>query len=97
MLFRSGLLERFQNQLGSEAYATASGLLGSSISVAAIGVISYVVVGIISSVCKLESAVFIYIARGALIVFIAAAVIYYCVNRIKAGKNKNEKRSENSL
>lgn len=93
----NGLLERFQNQLGSEAYATASGILGSSISVAAIGVISYVAVGIISSVCKLESAVFIYIARGALIFFIAAAVIYYCINRIKAGKNKNDQKTENSI
>ncbi len=96
-LASSGLLERFQNQLGSETYAAASGALGSSVSVAAIGVISYVAVGIISSVCNLESTVFIYIARGTLIVFITAAVIHYCVNRIKAGKNNNDQKSESSV
>lgn len=88
-LAQSGLLERFQNQLGSKAYASRSTLIGNGIAIASIGVIGYVVINIVSGMFKLESAVLTYISRGMILVFMLIAIVYLGVNKFKKSAENN--------
>lgn len=87
-LANNGLLEKYQQQLGSSVFHENAGVLGNSLSLAATGVVGYTAVGVLTNISGSDSSAFSYIAKGSLIVFTAIAVIYYIVNRIKTGRKK---------
>lgn len=91
-LAKSGLLQKMQSELASEVYESKIGVLENSISIAALGVIGYVVIGISSGLFKWQSAIWTYASRTVLVVFIVIACIYYAVQHIKRGKNENAER-----
>lgn len=88
-LSKTGVLTKLQGSLASAVYADRESILGNSISVAAIGVIGFVVVEIASGIFKAQSEIWQYVSKGILILFIAIAVIYYIVKQIKSGADKN--------
>lgn len=80
---KSGALQNIQAKLKSVAYADKTSLLGNSISIAAIGVIAYVVVNIASSIFKLDAAVCSFVSKIILIAAIFAGVVYYLVKKFR--------------
>lgn len=87
-LLHIGMLAKFQTMLGSESYADKSGTLSNAVSIAAFGVICFLVTKILTQIFALSSPVWSYAAYSLLILFIAAAVIYFAAKRLK-GDNKN--------
>ncbi|MCQ2431840.1 MAG: energy coupling factor transporter S component ThiW [Clostridia bacterium] len=79
----NGMLAKIQKGLGSGVYQTSDGLLGNAISIAAIGVIIYVVVGLLKNMVKTEAVIYTYVSYGALFGALAVAVIYYIITLIK--------------
>jgi len=86
-LSKNGMLTKLQHMLAVSAYADKQSLLGSSVSIAAIGVILFVVINILTDMFTLQSAIWSYIAYTALILFIAAAIIYFIFKTLKGAKN----------
>ncbi len=82
-LSQNGVLQNFQKKLETHVYADKSSLLGNSVSIAAIGVIGYVVINLASSIFKFESGLWSAAAKVVLIAFIGVGVIYYLIKKIK--------------
>lgn len=83
-LTAGGMLTKFQTRLGSPVYNSETGLIGSAISVASIGVICFVVIELAGGMFKWNSDVVSYVAKGILILFLAIAVIYLGVKKFGA-------------
>ncbi len=90
-LSAAGVLENFQKKLGSMVFADKSSLLGSGISIAAIGVIGFVVVELAQGVFGWESIIWTYVSKGLLVLFIGLAAVYLIVNLVKKGEHYAEK------
>lgn len=73
----NGMLAKMQLSLGSESYEDKSSLLGDSASIAALGVILYMVTEILTGIFKMTSPVWTYISWTLLIGFVLAGIIYY--------------------
>ncbi len=82
-LSNAGLLTKFQLSLGSEEYTDISGVYGNAVSIAAFGVICYLVVKILTGIFKIYSPVWSFISYSLLGVFILAAVIYLILIKSK--------------
>ncbi|MGN1093203.1 MAG: energy coupling factor transporter S component ThiW, partial [Monoglobaceae bacterium] len=82
-LSQNGVLQNFQKKLETQVYADKSSLLGNSVSIAAIGVIGYVVINLASGIFKFESGVWSTVAKVVLIAFIGVGVVYYLIKTIK--------------
>ena len=82
-LAKSALLTQFQRQLGSESYDDNSGIISNAVSIAAFGVICYLVIKILTNIFKINSPVWSYISCSALIIFIIAAIIYIIAKKVK--------------
>ena len=80
-LANSGVLEKIQVQLNSKSYQDKSGVLSNALSIAAFGVIAYLVIEILTSIFKMDAPVWDIVSRTALIGLIIAAVIYYFIKR----------------
>ena len=80
-LANSGMLEKIQKQLDAKSYQDKSGTLSNALSIAAFGVIAYLVISILTSIFKIQSKIPVYASYAALAVFIAAALIYYFVKK----------------
>lgn len=89
----SGMLMKFQKMLASECYEDKGSLLGSSISIAAIGVILFLVVQIGAGVFHLEGAFCTYLSYGIMAAFITAAAVYYFMKQIGRKKTHADKES----
>ena len=87
-LARSGLLKKFQTMLGEKAYDEQDDILGNAAAIAAFGVIVFVVVGVLTSLFKVNSPVFGTVGSVLMSVFIISGVIYYVANKIKIRKEK---------
>lgn len=88
-LSKTGVLPKLQGSLASSVYADRSSILGNAISVAAIGVMGFVVIETAGNIFKVESAALHYASRGILLAFIAAACVYFILKRIKSGAKEN--------
>lgn len=86
-LSSNGMLAVFQKKLSGFAYEDKSTTVGNSISIAAFGVICYVVIRLLTGFFKMTSPVWGILSYIALAVFVAAAMIYYVMKREK----KNDK------
>lgn len=82
-LSNSGVLAYFQGKLSDNVYADKSGVVSNAVTIAAFGVICFLVIEILTGIFKMNSPVWSYISYSALAVFIAAAVIYIIVKKIK--------------
>ncbi len=88
-LSNAGLLAKFQQTLGSQSYNDKSGLLGNAVTIGALGVISFIVIKVLTDIFEMTEPVWIYLAFGTLGVFITAGIVYYFVQKLKERKMKN--------
>jgi len=82
-LANNGMLEEMQGKLGAECYTDKSGLLGNALSVAALGVISFMVIRILTGIFKMTAAAWSYVSYSVMIAFIIAAAVYYFTKKAK--------------
>ena len=82
-LSAAGVLGSFQKKLQSPVYEDKSSLLGNSVSIAAIGVMGFVVIELARIIFSWEAVFWSYASRGLMILCIAVAVGYYLINLIR--------------
>lgn len=82
-LSNNGMLKKFQIMLTSKGYDDTTGVISNTASIAAIGVILYLVIRVIISAFKIESPILGYISYIVMAVFVIAAAIYFVTNRSK--------------
>ena len=92
-LSNAGLLPKLQARLGSESYTDVHGVLGNSLSIAAFGVILWLVITILKSVFKLTSPIWGYVANILLFGFITIAIIYFSAKKSKKAKTNESEPS----
>ncbi len=85
----NGALAQIQSRLNMPSYTEKSTVLTDSFTIAAFGVIFYLITKILTMIFKLTSPLWGYIANGFIIVFVAGAVIYYIYRRNFYGKEKS--------
>ncbi len=83
-LSSSGLLAAMQTKLMGYAYADKSTVLSTSASIAAGGIVCYMVINIFAGVFKISSPVLKYISYFAVAVFLVIAIIYYITEKRKS-------------
>lgn len=84
----AGLLKKFQSMLNARVYDNNSGILGNALAIAALGVIVYLVISILTSIFNISSALWTVIAFSFMGAFILAGLVYYIVKFLQ---NKNIK------
>lgn len=82
-LAKTGVLTRFQTMLDEKSYVDKSSDLSNGITIAALGVICFLVIEILTGIFKMDSPVWSYISYSALAVFIIVGIIYIIVKKIK--------------
>lgn len=82
-LSRAGVLTSFQTMLASEAYADRGGVTSNAVALAALGVICYLVIRILTGIFQMQSPVWNMVSLAALGAFIAAGIIYFLINKRK--------------
>lgn len=87
-LVTSGMLTKLQAKFGSPVYNSETGMIGSAVSIASIGVICFVVIELAGGSFGWNMQIVSYIAKGMLILFPTVAVLYLGVKIIGA-KHKN--------
>lgn len=88
-LSSAGALTRFQTMLGSQSYDDESGVIGNAVSIAAIGVIIFVVINIVKDMFQINAPAMPYITYGVLGVFILAALVYMAATGLRRRTNGN--------
>ncbi len=84
-LANSGVLPQMQNSLAVRSYEDKSGVVGNTATIAALGVICFMVIKILTGVFKMTAPVWNYIAVGVLGIFLVMSVIYFVLKKIKEG------------
>lgn len=85
-LSNAGLLAKFQQTLGSEGCNDKSGLLGNAITIGTLGVISFIVIKVLTGIFAMTEPVWNCLAFGALGAFLVVGAIYYFVQKLKERK-----------
>lgn len=80
-LANSGVLTQMQNSLAVKSYEDKSGILGNTATIAALGVISFMVIKILTGVFKMTAPVWNYVALVVLGIFLIMSVIYFIVKK----------------
>jgi len=81
-LSRSGVLPRFQNMLSDQSYEEGASALSNAAAIAALGVISYLIIKILTGmVFQLSGPLWNWVARGAVLLFAAAALVYFLLHQ----------------
>ena len=81
-----GMLMKMQRMLGTQSYEDKSSVLSNAVTIAALGAIFFVVTGLAAHIFGFEGAIWSYIPYGCLIVFAAAAIVYYFMKRLKVAR-----------
>lgn len=79
----NGMLATIQSSLASKTYADARTALSDSITIGALGALSFVLLEILSGLFAQDWAGWPILAYGSLIFFIAAALLYYIIKKVK--------------
>lgn len=87
-LSKNGMLKKIQMLIADKSYDDNSGIILNTATIAAIGVILYLVIKVLVNVLKLTSPVWNYLSIVVIIGFAVAAVIYHIVNKLKRSNNK---------
>ena len=82
----NGMLQKSQTVLGTRAYEDKSSVLEDALSIAALGVIAFLVIKILAGIFS-AAHVWSYVAYTALGVCVLAAIVYYIMNKKKADAN----------
>lgn len=82
-LSNAGILTHFQNMLVSKSYTDKSGVLSDALSIAALGVIIFLVIEILTGIFKMTAPIWSYISYSAMIACIITAAIYYVTKKVK--------------
>lgn len=90
-LASAGLLKKFQTMLNSRAYDEKSSVLSNALSIAALGVIAYLVISILTGIFQAGSWIWTVVAFSALGVFILGGIVYYIVKTVGGKKHINKK------
>ena len=77
---------RMQEMLGSVGYTDKSSVISNSASIAAFGVICFMVIRILTSIFKMTSPIWSWISIAALVIFIAAAICYFIIKKGKSAE-----------
>lgn len=85
----SGALVKIQTSIGATGYTDKTSIASNAITIAAFGVVLFVVIKVLADMFTLKGAVWNYGAYFALGALIAAAAIYFVIGKIKEAK-KNE-------
>ena len=80
------ILPRMQEMLGSVGYTDKSSVISNSASIAAFGVICFMVIRILTSIFKMTSPIWSWISIAALVIFIAAAICYFIIKKGKSAE-----------
>lgn len=92
-LSNSGALAHFQGLLGSKSYTDTPTPLSTAASIAAFGVICYLVTEILTGIFKMTSPFWSHLSFALLGIFMISAVIYYIIMRKKVRENNDCKRA----
>ena len=82
-LSKSGMLARFQTSLSAKSYNDNSGIVSNAFSIAAFGVICFLVIKILTGIFNMNSPLWSYISYSALGIFVAAAIVYFVIKKFK--------------
>lgn len=82
-LSATGMLTRMQGSLSDRSYPDKSSVIGNSVSIAAAGVICFLVIEILTDIFKMTSPVWSYISWSALAIFVIAAAVYFIFKRFR--------------
>lgn len=82
----TGNLAKMQKILGSPAYADEAGVISTSLTIAALGAIAYIVTAVVAGMLELSEKTTSYAANGSFIAFAAVALVYFVVRKLGRGK-----------
>ena len=82
----SGVLVKLQTSLGSVGYTDKTSIVSNAVTVAALGVVFFVVIKVLTDMFKLEGNIWNISAYVSLAAFIVAAAVYFIVSKIKVAK-----------
>lgn len=82
-LANSGALKQIQERLAVKSYEDKSGIVGNTATIAALGVIFFMVIKILTGVFKMTAPVWNYIAFAVLGVFLVSAIVYFAFKKLK--------------
>lgn len=85
-LGRAGLLTSLQKKLGVQSYEYKSSIISNAASIAAFGVIGFLVIEILTGIFKMTSPIWSYISFSALGIFIVTSLFYLIANKRKVDK-----------
>ncbi|MBE7063074.1 MAG: energy coupling factor transporter S component ThiW [Ruminococcaceae bacterium] len=80
----TGMLEKFQTMLGTERYTYTSSIFGNALTIAAFGVIGYVIVQILKDMFSLTSPVWPWVSYALIVVFAAFALTYWIYKSVRS-------------
>ena len=83
----NGVLANIQTSLGSKSYNDNDSILSNALTIAAIGAIAFVFLEILFDILKAEGFLASYLPYFMLVLFAAAAIIYYTVKFKKVKKD----------
>jgi hypothetical protein len=89
-LTNNGVLAKMQNALGTQSYEDRSSVLSNAITIAALGAIFFVVTALAASIFGFSGKAWAYIPYACLIVFPAAAAVYYIIKKLKVAKTDDK-------
>lgn len=82
-LASNGVLSKLQNALGSGVYVAKESVLADSVSIAALGAISFVVFSVLGGLLSLSTEITRILSFGSLGLFIAGALVYAAIRLLK--------------
>lgn len=82
----NGNLTKMQNMLGSPAFADKSSIISNTLTIAAFGAISFVVIEIVAGMFKVGAKTTSVIAYSSMGVFAGIAVIYFIIKKLGGNK-----------
>ena len=87
-LSNSGMISKIQNMLSSKAYTDNSGVISEALSIAAFGVICFMVIRILTNIFKMYSPIWSYMSYSLLAIFCIWSIVYYVLKKVKNIENK---------
>lgn len=90
-LLKIGALTRFQTMLGGIGYSDLASDTENAFTIAALGVILYLVVEILTGIFKLTSPVWSFISYTALASFLFIAIAYFIKKKVQKNANDSQK------
>ena len=82
-LANSGALKQIQERLAVKSYEDKSGVVGNTATIAALGVICFMVIKILTGVFKVTAPVWNYIAFAVLGIFLVSSIVYFAIKKLK--------------